>query len=74
MFTTTKTRKAVINQNPSAAALVKVCGGYKVFADYEEIAMGERNTGRAIPETAYVDYRHIRCLAKILSEFVITDQ
>lgn len=57
MFTETKTRKAAINQNPSAIALVKVCGGYKVFTDCEEIAMWERNTGRAIPKTAYVDYK-----------------
>ena len=54
MFTTTKTRKAVINQNPAAIALVKVDGGYQVFESHQEIKVWENNTGRALPKTAYV--------------------
>lgn len=57
MFTTTKTRKAAINQNPAAIALVKVDGGYQTFESHQEIKVWENNTGRALPKTAYVDYK-----------------
>lgn len=38
MFVANENRKEVVNLYPSAAKIVKVCGGYKVFefvTDYE---------------------------------------
>ena len=36
---TCKTRKTAVRRNPGAAKIVKVCGGYAVFATVAEYAV-----------------------------------